>query len=124
MNLKSWLALVVEDEPDSAQMVAHILEHFGYQVSVARNGRHCLHLLQDIHPDIVIMDLSMPELDGWRTLSEMRTDPITAPIPVIAMTAYHSVNVAQDAHRVGFDSYLSKPFDPKLLVSEIERLIS
>jgi CheY-like chemotaxis protein len=118
-----WQVVLVEDEHDSAEMVTEILSHHGIQVYLARNGFECLDLLQQIEPNLVVTDLAMPEMDGWRTLSEMRSNPQTAHIPVIAITAYHSVNVAQDALNAGFDAYFAKPFSPDSLMDGIRRML-
>ena len=111
MNAFNAPVLVVEDEYDSQQMVSKILQHQGLEVFVAHNGTECLEIVGRVRPFLVITDLSMPDMDGWETLEALRTNPQTAHIPVIAMTAYHSVAVAADAQRAGFDAYFSKPLD-------------
>lgn len=111
MSLENWQVLVVEDERDSLQMISKILTHHGAQVHVAGNGFECVNMLQGLEPTIIISDLAMPEMDGWETLEHVRANPQTAAIPMVAVTAYHSVNVAQDAIQAGFDAYYSKPLD-------------
>ncbi len=123
MGTSEWKILVVEDEYDSVQVVSQVLEYHGIQVYVARNGKECLDLLEDIMPTLVIMDLAMPEMDGWQTLVAMRSNPATAHIPVVAITAYHSVSVADDAMKAGFDSYFAKPIDPATFVSQLAEII-
>ena len=124
MEPKDWRVLVVEDEYDSVQMVTKILQHHGVQVFVAHNGQECIDMLPKVKPTLVVMDLALPEMDGWETLARMRANPETANIPVVAITAYHSVNVAEDARRAGFDAYLSKPLDVQSLVSSLDAIIS
>jgi CheY-like chemotaxis protein len=124
MEPKDWRVLVVEDEYDSVQMVTKILQHHGVQVFVAHNGQECIDMLPKIKPTLVVMDLALPEMDGWETLARMRANPETANIPVVAITAYHSVNVAEDARRAGFDAYLSKPLDVQSLVQSLNAIIS
>ena len=124
MNLNSWHVLVVEDERDSAQVVSEILAHNGVQVDVARNGYECLDMLREFEPTLIVMDLAMPEMDGWQTLMEIRANPATAHIPVVAVTAYHSVNVAQDALHAGFNAYFSKPLHPVRFMEAIVDLAS
>ena len=114
--------LVVEDEYDSQQMVSKILQHQGMEVYVAHNGRECMDMVLQVRPFVVITDLSMPGMDGWETLEALRSNPQTAHIPVIAMTAYHSVAVAADAQRAGFDAYFSKPLDLPSFVACIHDL--
>ena len=114
--------LVVEDEYDSQQMVSKILQHQGMEVYVAHNGRECMDMVLQVRPFVVITDLSMPGMDGWETLEALRLNPQTSHLPVIAMTAYHSVAVAADAQRAGFDAYFSKPLDLPSFVACIRDL--
>ncbi len=78
MDVRSWRVLVVEDEFDSIQMVSKILRHHGAEVFIARNGIECLKVLATMTPTLVIMDLALPEMDGWETLHQMRLNPDTA----------------------------------------------
>ena len=106
MDMGAWKVLIVDDEHDSAAMIMQVLEHEGIEVHIAHSGRECLNIIGEVQPTLVIMDLALPGLDGWQTLSEIRANPVTASIPVVAITAYHSVNVAQDAMQAGFDGIL------------------
>ena len=90
MAPKNWTVLLVEDDHDSVQMVTKILSHSGAKVEVAHNGRECLENVEAVNPTLIVMDLAMPEMDGWETLVELRANPSTAHIPVVAITAYHS----------------------------------
>lgn len=123
MNQSAWHVLIVEDEQDSVQMVSEILGFHGIDVEVARNGYECLETLNNFRPTLIIMDLSMPEMDGWQTLANIRDNPETADIPVVAITAYHSANVAHDAMNSGFDAYYSKPIDALSFVKNITTLV-
>lgn len=123
MVTNQWTVLVVEDEYDSIQMVSKILTHHGISVQVAHNGRECLEQLENVEPTAVIMDLAMPEMDGWETLVEMRANPATAHIPVIAITAYHSPDVKEDAVRAGFDAYFPKPLNPVSFVNDLAAIV-
>ena len=123
MNNALKQVLVVEDEFDSMQMVSEILRYHGIDVVVAHNGKECIGLLKDIHPTLVVTDLSMPEMDGWETLSAIRANPQTAMIPVVAMTAYHSVDVAQQALNAGFNAFFAKPIRPGSFVESLTKLI-
>ncbi|MBE2270500.1 MAG: response regulator [Anaerolinea sp.] len=105
--------IVVEDLFDDGQVISKLLEHHGVEVYITRNGDECLQLLQDVEPILVITDLAMPRRDGWQTLVGIRSNARTAHIPVIAITAYHSAEVAADALRAGFDGYLPKPINPQ-----------
>lgn len=124
MGFNNWQVLVVEDEHDSAQVVSQILLYYGAEVHVARNGYECLEALHDLIPTLIITDLAMPGMDGWQTLTEIRANPKTAHIPVVAITAYHSANVAQGAMEAGFDAYYAKPLEPVSFMNSLERMLS
>lgn len=122
MDTSTWRVLVVEDQEDSVQVVSQILEYHGIEVHVARDGQECVEMLNEVEPTLVITDLAMPKMDGWETLAAIRRRPTY--IPVVAVTAYHSVNVAQDALRAGFDAYFPKPIEAASFVRELERIVS
>jgi CheY-like chemotaxis protein len=119
-----WIVLVVEDEYDSLQVVLQVLQHHGIRVHSAHDGQECLNVVETIHPTLIITDLAMPKLDGWQTLAKLRSNPSTAHIPVLAMTAYHSVSVAEDALEAGFDAYFPKPIDPATFVESLSRFVA
>lgn len=122
-NASNWRILVVEDEFDSIQMVSKILSHSGAEVHVAHNGHECIQMLETFIPTFIIMDLALPEMDGWETLEKIRENKHTAHIPVAAITAYHSVNVEEDAHDAGFNAYFPKPLDTNNIVRYLSHLI-
>lgn len=123
-NIDEWKVIVVEDTYDDQQVVSRILEHHGSEVHIAQNGNECLKLLEDIEPTVIITDLAMPSKDGWQTLVAIRSSVETAHIPVIAITAYHSADVAEDAMNAGFDGYFPKPINPQTFVERIAKIIS
>jgi len=123
MLISDWKVIVVEDTYDDVQMVSKILSHYGIQVHITRDGNECIRLLQQLEPTFVLTDLAMPDKDGWETLVAIRSNPKTAHIPVIALTAYHSVDVADDAIRAGFDGYFAKPINPVTFIHQLEKLI-
>lgn len=124
MDPSQWLILVVEDTFDDQQVVAHLLSFHGAQVLLAANGDEAITLLEEIQPTLIITDLSMPNRDGWQTLSAIRSNPSTARIPIIAVTAYHSSDVAEDALKAGFDAYFPKPLNPITFVQRIDDLLN
>lgn len=124
MNPQDWTVLVVEDDHDSIQMVSKMLTHHGAHVHTAHNGRECLEAVDDVNPTLIVMDLNMPEMDGWETLVELRANPSTAHIPVVAITAYHSGNVQEEAARVGFDAYFPKPLSAKSFVEDLAHMLN
>lgn len=123
MVKEDWKVLLVEDEYDSVQMISKILQHSGIHVQVAHDGVECLATLNEMIPTIIIMDLALPEMDGWETLAHIRKTPALATIPVMAITAYHSVSVEEDVRRAGFNGYMPKPLDTQALVRHLARLV-
>ena len=123
MNVKEWTVIVVEDTYDDIQLASAILTYHGVNVKVAINGVECLKLLKDIDPTLIITDLSMPEMDGWEMLSQIRANELTSHIPVIAVTAYDSVDVAYDAANAGFDAYIPKPLSPRTFIENLMQIV-
>ena len=124
MEINEMRILIVEDEFDSSQVVSTILGFNGATVHSVNNGIECLEQIEDFAPTVVIMDLSMPEMDGWDTLAALRANPHTATIPVIATTAYDSVPLARDAREAGFNGYLPKPISPRTLVECLVEVVN
>lgn len=122
--LTTWEVIVVEDLYDDVQLVSKILTHHGIKVHVARNGDQGLALLEDIVPTAIVTDLAMPGKDGWAMLSAIRQNPATSHLPVIAVTAYHSVEVEDEALRAGFTAYFAKPIHPITFVQALEGLLA
>ncbi len=123
MTPKDWRVLVVEDEYDSIQMVSKILRHHGAEVHIAHDGHECLEKLAQLDPTIVIMDLALPQMDGWETLDKIREDTTYQHIPVVAITAYHSVNVEDDARKAGFNAYFPKPLDTSTIMHRLAEIV-
>jgi CheY-like chemotaxis protein len=123
MSGYNWNVLIVEDEYDSIQVMTRVLTHHGATVYVARNGRECLRILKDFTPSVILMDLDMPIMDGWETLAQIRANPGTKHLPVVAITAYHSANVAEDAARAGFNDYFPKPVSIRSIMPRLEQIV-
>ncbi len=124
MSQPMWQIIVVEDEYDSLKMVSDILKFHGIDVLIAHNGRECLDLLKMHQVNLIVTDLAMPEMDGWETLNAIRANPQTEKIPVVAISAYHSVEVAGQARAAGFDAFYAKPISPKTFVQNLAKLIA
>ena len=115
--------LIADDYEDNRELLRLMLEIYGHEVREARNGQECVRLAQLEPPDLLLIDLSMPVLDGWGTLEQLRADERTRHIPCIAVTAFADSD-RERALRVGFDAYLSKPFRGKELISMVDRLLA
>lgn len=116
--------LVVEDDPDGGEMVATMLEHMNFHVDVAINAEDAIEHIQNGQDyRLIIIDLALPGMDGWELLSELLNNPQTSQIPCIAVTAFHTFKMREDAIRAGFSAYLPKPIDSTVLGRELERLV-
>ena len=116
--------LIAEDNPVNRELLRELLEIRGYAVIETCNGQEALEQLQKVQPDILLLDLNMPVLDGFRTIEEIRKHPDWSRLPVLAVTAYAMRGDREKILTAGFDGYLSKPIDPTFLQQELQRLLS
>ena len=114
--------LIVEDEPDIAQLVRHYLEKEGYHPSIARTGIDALTLVASEHPDLLILDLMLPQMDGLEVCKALRHKPETARLPIIMLTAKNEESDTVVGLELGADDYITKPFSPKTLVARVKAL--
>jgi CheY-like chemotaxis protein len=116
--------LIAEDNAVNRELLRELLEMQNHIVAEACNGEEALQLLESFKPEILLLDLGMPVLDGYQTIRKIRDTPGLAVFPVLAVTAYAMQGDKELILRSGFDGYLSKPIDPKLLFQEMNRLLS
>ncbi len=123
-DIKGWHMLLVDDEPDNIEVVAESLEYYGIIVTTATNGAEALESLEQELPDLVLMDLSMPVLDGWATLRRIRNDERLQTLKVIALSAHAILGDKEIALEVGFDGYITKPVNVPTLVEDIKHALN
>jgi CheY-like chemotaxis protein len=116
--------LVVEDNMDTYELVHFILEKNGFETFLAVNGRDGVTASKKQKPDLIIMDLSMPEMDGWTATSLIKRDEDTSAIPLIALTAHALPGDRQRAMDAGCDEYITKPMDLDDLVETVQHWVS
>lgn len=114
--------LVCDDETAIVRLLQANLEQAGYVVVAARDGKEALAKLETEHPDLAILDIMMPYVDGFGVLQEIRKSPATRDLPVILLTARSSDADTLRGWQEGADSYLTKPFNPKELLTFVERI--
>jgi CheY-like chemotaxis protein len=114
--------LLVEDNPENRDMLSRRLIRRGYQMQFAMDGAEAVRMTQAELPDLVLMDLSLPVMDGWEATSRLKADPATRAIPVIALTAHAMVGDRERAIAAGADDYDTKPVDIDRLLEKIVRL--
>ena len=115
--------LLVEDNEDNRTIYSTVLRYLGYQVIEAVDGLQAVALARSELPDIVLMDISIPGIDGWEATRVLREDPATRAIPIVALTAHALADDRERAAKAGFTSYLAKPIEPNAVVAEVRRLI-
>jgi two-component system alkaline phosphatase synthesis response regulator PhoP/two-component system response regulator VicR len=114
--------LVVDDEPHIVRLVQVNLEKAGYAVSTASNGREALEAVANDQPDLMVLDVMMPEMDGLETLKRLKDNPQTHEIPVILLTAKAQDEDVFEGWKSGADLYLTKPFNPGELLLFVQRI--
>ena len=120
---ESRTILLVEDHEDNRIVYSTILEHYGYTVVLAGDGAEGVRLARERRPDLILMDVSIPVMDGWEATRTLKADPETASIPVIALTAHALASDQERATEVGCDGYLAKPVEPRRVVEEVRRFL-
>jgi DNA-binding response OmpR family regulator len=115
--------LVVEDDPDIAQLVAHYLEKAGFSTELLANGRDALSAIVARPPDVLVLDLMLPQVDGLEICRMVRSNTATAAIPIIMLTARAEESDRIVGLEIGADDYLAKPFSPNELVARVRALV-
>jgi CheY-like chemotaxis protein len=123
MNGKGKTVLLVEDNEDNRIVYSTILRHFGYTVTEALNGEEGISKARAEKPDLILMDISIPIIDGWEATQVLKHDPATNDIPIIALTAHALASDREKAMEVGCDGYLAKPCEPRAVVAEVQRFL-
>lgn len=123
MKLSEWTVIVVEDEDDSMALVQGLLEYHGVPSIAAPTAEDALVILKQTVPTLIIIDLALPGIDGWGLLAAIRRNRALANVPCIAITAYHTAEVAHAALEAGFDAYFAKPLDATSFVRELVGIV-
>jgi two-component system cell cycle response regulator DivK len=118
------LVLIVEDNPRNLKLARDVLDHNGYRVLEAATAEDGLVLARERRPQLVLMDVGLPGMDGVQALVRLRADPATAGIPVAALTAFAMKDDRERFLAAGFDAYLEKPLDVRAFPREVERLLA
>jgi two-component system, cell cycle response regulator DivK len=122
-NMDQKTILIVEDQIDFLAIHKIFLERNGYRVISAENGREGVRCAREHHPNLILMDYSMPELDGVSAIRQLKQDPKTADIPVVLLTAHAYGSVGRRAREVGCAGFLAKPCDPRRVLNEVQQWI-
>jgi CheY-like chemotaxis protein len=115
--------LIIENEVSNRILIERVLSTRGYRCLSASNGQEALNMLDYEQVDLILTDLSMPVLDGYRTTQLIRERPALAEVPIVAVTAYALSDENEAALRIGCTEYLTKPFKPRQLLEVVDRLL-
>ena len=117
------LILVVDDYQDAREMYAEYLQFSGFRVAEARNGNEAVDQAFALKPDLILMDLSLPGMDGWEATRRLKADASTRHIPIVALTGHALAGASEGAKKAGCDSFVTKPCLPDDLVVEVRRML-
>jgi two-component system cell cycle response regulator DivK len=118
------LVLVVEDYQDAREMYSAYLQFSGYRVAEATNGLEAIEKTLELMPDIILMDLALPKVDGWEATKRLKSDERTKHIPIVALTGHALAGFAEGAREAGCDAFVTKPCLPDALVAEVRRMLA
>ena len=118
------LVLVVEDYQDAREMYAEYLQYSGFRVAEAKNGNEAVAQARSLRPDLILMDLSLPGMDGWEATRVLKADEATKHIPIVALTGHALAGASEGARKAGCDSFVTKPCLPDDLVVEVKRMLN
>ena len=121
---KKPVVLLVDDYPDAREMYAEYLEFSGFEIVQAGNGVEAIERALDSEPDVILMDLSLPIMDGWEATRRLKADTRTAQIPVLAVTGHALTGISEEAKNAGCDGFITKPCLPEDLVKEIRKVLA
>jgi CheY-like chemotaxis protein len=117
------LILVVDDYQDAREMYAEYLQFSGFRVAEAKNGNEAVEQAMTLMPDLILMDLSLPGMDGWEATRRLKADDATRHIPIVALTGHALAGASEGAKKAGCDSFVTKPCLPDDLVVEVRRML-
>jgi CheY-like chemotaxis protein len=118
------LVLVVDDYQDAREMCCEYLSYCGFRVAEARNGQEAIAKATELLPDLILMDLSLPGMDGWEATRRLKADEKTKAIPVVALTGHALAGHSEGARDAGCDAFVTKPCMPDQLVAEVKRVLA
>lgn len=118
-----WTILIIEDNEQNLYLATFLLEKSGYLVVPARSGAEGLHLASKVRPDLILLDIQLPEMDGYTVARELRKDKTIRDIPIVAVTSYAMAGDKERALEAGCNGYIEKPINPDTFQKEIEKLL-
>lgn len=124
MTAQKKTILCVEDDQEMIDLIRLILGRHGYQIEGATGGIEGLQSMKDNPPDLVLLDLMMPDMDGWEVYQQMKADPVLQSVPVVVVTAKaQNIDRVLGLHIAKVDAYITKPFSPQELLETVQKLL-
>lgn len=120
----SFKIIIIDDEPEMAELLKIDLEEEGYQVSIANDGRAGLALVKGMQPDLVVLDVMMPKMNGYEVLKAIREDGIVKDVPVVMLSAMGLTKEVQKGLDLGATEYILRPFDAEFLIQKIKGILN
>ncbi len=115
--------LIAEDEPDMRELIGTVLQEEGFETILATDGEDAIRKAHEHHPDLIILDIMMPRMDGYETCEAIKADPTTKDIPVVFLSAKAQDSDIEKGKTYDVEEYLTKPFDPDTLIEVVERVL-
>ena len=115
--------LVIEDNEQNLYLITFLLEHHGYDVIQARDGLTAIEIAMKTNPDLILLDIQLPEMDGYAVARRFRSESAFADVPIIAVTSYAMVGDREKSIEAGCTGYIEKPIDPDTFVPELEKYL-
>jgi two-component system cell cycle response regulator DivK len=122
-DIKNWVILVIDDTPDNLVVIEVVLKYHGAQVHTAISAEAGFKILETLIPTVILLDIRMPHVNGVEMFQQLKSNPKTAHIPVIAITAYAMDDDREKYLNLGFDGYMAKPFDIFTFVPEVQQIV-
>ena len=116
--------LVVEDQEDNRRILRDLLTNAGYELIEAVTGTEGVAMAKTHHPDLILMDIQLPEIDGYEAVRRIKSDPALKLIPIIAVTSYALSGDEEKAYAAGCIAYVTKPFSPRMLVAKVREQLA
>ena len=116
--------LVVEDQPDNRKIIRDVFARTGYEIIETENGEEALAAIAKARPDLILMDIQLPIMDGYTATRRIKADPALRSIPIIAVTSYALSGEEKKAREAGCDDYIPKPYSPRELLAKVRQYLS
>jgi two-component system, cell cycle response regulator DivK len=116
--------LVVEDQPDNRKILRDVFARTDYEIIETENGEEALAAIEEVRPDLILMDIQLPIMDGYTATRRIKADPALRSIPIIAVTSYALSGEEKKAREAGCDDYIPKPYSPRDLLAKVRQYLS